>query len=124
MDKNDYELYTRVRLRDFSVATIVDRLGPDYIVDTGNNAIDWETIKISADEIVCKAVFEIEFIRKHVEVIDIYGKTTCGIVDDIYYAEEEDDEEGLLSLLLLELGTDGLIEYKEFEVVKVLIKGE
>lgn len=124
MDKNEYEIYTRVRLRDFSVATIVERLGPDYIVDIGNDTTDWETIEISADEIVCKAVFEIEFIRKHVEVIDIYGKTTYGIVDDIFYAEEEDDEEGLLSLLLLDLNTDGLLEYKEFEVIKVLIKGE
>lgn len=122
MDKNEYELYTRVRLRDFSVATIVDRLGPDYIVDTGNNAADWETIKISADEIVCKVVFEKEQIRKFVEVTSIDGDTVAGIVDDIW--SEDEDEEGLLSLLLLNLSTDGIIEYKEYEVEKVVIKGE
>ena len=51
MDKKEYELYTRVRLRDLSVATVVDRIGPDYIVDVGNDASDWDTIEISADEV-------------------------------------------------------------------------
>ena len=122
MGKTEYELYTRVRLRDLSVATIVDRLGPDYIVDIGNNESDWDTVQISADEIVCKAVFEKEHIRKFVEVTSIDGDTVAGIVDDIWY--EDEVEEGLLSLLLLNPNTDGIIEYKEFEVVKVVIKGE
>ena len=120
MGKTEYELYTRVRLRDFSVATIVDRLGPDYIVDIGNNESDWDTVQISADEIVCRAVFEKEQIRKFVEVTSIDGDTVAGIVDDIWYGDE--DEEGLLSLLLFNPNTDGIIEYKEFEVVKVVIK--
>lgn len=120
MGKTEYELYTRVRLRDLSVATIVDRLGPDYIVDIGNDESDWDTIEISADEIVCKAVFEKEQIRKFVEVTSIDGDTVAGIVDDIWC----EDEEGLLSLILLNPNTDGLIEYKEYEVVKVVIKGD
>ena len=68
MSKSEYELFTRVRLRDLSVATIVDRLGPDYIVDIGSNESDWDTVQISADEIVCRAVFEKKQIRKFVEV--------------------------------------------------------
>lgn len=68
MDKKEYELYTRVRLRDLSVATVVDRIGSDYIVDVGNDALDWDTIEISADEVVCKAIFEKTFFRKSVEV--------------------------------------------------------
>lgn len=122
MSKTEYELYTRVRLRDFSVATVVDRLGPDYIVDIGSDESDWDTIEISTDEIVCKAVFEKEQIRKFVEVTSIDGDTVAGIVDDIWH--EDEDEEGLLSLLLLNPNTDGLIEYKEYEVVKVVIKGD
>ena len=120
MSKLEYELFTRVRLRDLSVATIVDRLGPDYIVDIGSNESDWDTVQISADEIVCRAIFEKEQIRKFVEVTSIDGDTVVGIVDDIWY----EDEEGLLSLLLLNPKTDGLIEYKEYEVEKVVIKGE
>lgn len=118
MSKSEYELFTRVRLRDLSVATIVDRLGPDYIVDIGSNESDWDTVQISADEIVCRAVFEKKQIRKFVEVTSIGGDTVAGIVDDIWY------EEGLLSLLLLNPNTDGLIEYKEYGVEKVVIKGE
>ena len=53
----EYELYTRVRLRDMSVGTIVDRMGNDYIVDIGHCEADWETIIVHPDEIVCKAVF-------------------------------------------------------------------
>lgn len=122
MGKTEYELFTRVRLRDFSVVTIVDRLGSDYIVDIGNNESDWDTVQISSDEVVCKAVFEKEQIRKFVEVTSIDGDTVAGIVDDIWY--EDGDEEDLLSLLLLNLNTDGIIEYKEYEVEKVVIKGE
>ena len=44
-------------------------------------------------------------------------------VDGVGQAGHEDeDEEGLLSLLLFNPNTDGIIEYKEFEVVKVVIK--
>lgn len=119
MSKSEYELFTRVRLRDFSVATIVDNLGPDYIVDIGSNESDWDTVQISADEIVCRAIFEKEQIRKFVEVTSIDGDTVAGIVDDVWY----EDEEGLLFLLLLNPKTDGLIEYKECEVEKVVKKG-
>lgn len=119
MDKKEYELYTRVRLRDLSVATVVDRIGPDYIVDVGNDASDWDTIEISADEVVCKAIFEKTFFRKTVEVTDIGGKTVKGIVDDIYHDDE--DEDGVLSLLLLDSNTDGLILYKEYEVERITL---
>ena len=101
------------------MATVVDRIGPDYIVDVGNDASDWDTIEISADEVVCKAIFEKTFFRKSVEVTDIGGKTLKGIVDDIYHDDE--DEDGVLSLLLLDSNTDGLILYKEYEVERITL---
>ena len=69
----EYELYTLVRLRDMSIGTIVDRMGNDYIVDTGHSEADWKTIFVHPDEIVCKAVFDKELIRKKVVITDIDG---------------------------------------------------
>lgn len=114
---NEYALFTSVRLRNLSTGTIVDRMGQDYIVDIGNDSSDWDSIRVSPDGIVCKAVFDKSFIRKKVIVIDVDGNEKAGLVDDIY-----PDEEGDAGVLLLDLyikETEGIIEYKEFEVREI-----
>lgn len=74
----EYELYTSVRLRDLSIGTIVDRMGPDYIVDIGKDSSDWDSITVSPDGIACKAVFDKSYIRKKVIVIDLGGDERAG----------------------------------------------
>lgn len=113
----EYELYTLVRLRDMSVGTIVDRMGNDYIVDTGHSEADWETIIVHPNEIVCKAVFDKELIRKKVVITAIDGKEYKGIVDDIYHDEE--DAEGVLSLLLIWKEVNGMIAFHEQEIQQI-----
>ena len=113
----EYELYTCVRLRDMSVGTIVDRMGNDYIVDTGHSEADWKTIIVHPDEIVCKAVFDKELIRKKVVITDIDGKEYKGIVDAIYHDEE--DAEGVLSLLLIWKEVNGMIAFREQEIQQI-----
>jgi len=114
---SEYELYTSVRLRDLSTGSIVDRMGPDYIVDIGKDSSDWDSITVRPDGIVCKAVFDSSYIRKKVVVIDLDGDEKAGLVDDIY-----PDEDGAAGVLLLDLyikETDGIIEYKESEVREI-----
>lgn len=114
---NEYALFTSVRLRNLSKGTVVDRMGPEYIVDIGNDSSDWDSVAVSPDEIVCKAVFDKSFIRKRVIVIALDGDEKAGLVDDIY-----PDEEGDAGVLLLDLyikETEGIIEYKEFEVREI-----
>lgn len=113
----EYELYTSVRLRDLSTGTIVDRMGPDYIVDIGKDSSDWDSITVRPDGIVCKAVFDKSYIRKKVIVIDLDGDEKAGLVDDIY--PDEDGEAGALLLDLYIKETDGIIEYKESEVKEI-----
>lgn len=117
MPSTEYELYTRVRLRDMSVGTIVDRMGSDYVVDIGHSEKDWDTIIVHPEEIVCRAVFDKEFIRKKVIVTASDGKEHKGIVDDIYH--DEDDAEGILRLLLLWEEIDGMIEFCEQEIREI-----
>ena len=44
--------YSKIELRDGRTGYIVDTLGPDYIVDVGESAEDWDTIIVKEDEIV------------------------------------------------------------------------
>ena len=113
----EYELFTNVRLRDMSVGTIVDRMGSDYVVDTGHSEKDWDTIIVHPDEIVCRVVFDKEFIRKKVVITATDGKEHRGIVDDIYH--DEDDAEGVLRLLLTWKEVDGMIEFYEHEIQQI-----
>lgn len=115
--RKEYDLFTSVRLRDLSTGTIVDRMGPDYIVDIGKDSSDWDSITVSPNEIVCKAVFDPAYIRKKVVVIDLDGDERAGWVDDIY--PDEDGEAGVLLLDLYIKETDGIIEYKESEVREI-----
>lgn len=114
---SEYELYTSVRLRDLSTGAIVDRMGPDYIVDIGKDSSDWDSITVRQEGIVCKAVFDPSYIRKKVVVIDLDGDERAGLVDDIY--PDEDGEAGVLLLDLYIKETDGIIEYKESEVREI-----
>lgn len=44
-------LYSRVILEDGTVGTIVDRMGPDYVIDIGHDSSDWYTICVSKEKI-------------------------------------------------------------------------
>lgn len=47
------ELYSTVRLKDGREGTVVEMDGPDhYLVDVGSSPEDWETVSVSANEIV------------------------------------------------------------------------
>lgn len=46
-----YEMYTPIKLKDGRVASIVDCLGPDYVVDVGKDETDWDTIIVKEEEI-------------------------------------------------------------------------
>ena len=46
-----YKQYTKVKLKDGRIATVVDYYGPDYIVDVGNSPKNWDTIVVKAEEI-------------------------------------------------------------------------
>lgn len=45
------EKYKRIRTKDGREGTIVDYLGPDYIVDIGSSPEDWDTILVKAEEV-------------------------------------------------------------------------
>jgi len=47
----EYKQYDVIKLKDGRVGTIVEMLGPDYIVDVGSSPEDWETVLVIADEI-------------------------------------------------------------------------
>lgn len=47
----DYKQYDTVKLRDGREGTIVEILGPDFIVDVGSSPEDWETIFVKCDEV-------------------------------------------------------------------------
>ncbi|MBQ9142440.1 MAG: hypothetical protein IJX63_11740 [Lachnospiraceae bacterium] len=49
-----YKQYDVIKLKDGRDGTIVEILGPDYIVDVGSSPEDWETILVKADEIAEK----------------------------------------------------------------------
>ena len=46
------ELYSIVKLKDGRIGTVVDMLGPLYIVDIGTSPDDWDTIVVEPDEII------------------------------------------------------------------------
>lgn len=41
----------KVKLKDGRVATVVDTLGEDFVVDVGTSLDDWDTIIVSANDI-------------------------------------------------------------------------
>lgn len=45
------KLYEKVKLKDGRVGTIVETLGPDYIVDVGSSPADWDTIIVKEEEL-------------------------------------------------------------------------
>lgn len=47
----EHKQYDRIKLKDGREGTIVEVLGPDYIVDVGSSPKDWDTILVKADEI-------------------------------------------------------------------------
>ena len=50
-NNKEYELYTTVLLNDKTTGVIVDRIGQDYVVDIGNNTVNWETILVRPEDI-------------------------------------------------------------------------
>ena len=46
-----YKEFDEVKLKDGRAGTIMDMLGPDYIVDVGETEKDYETIMVKPEEI-------------------------------------------------------------------------
>ena len=47
----EHKQYDKIKLKDGREGTIVEVLGPDYIVDVGSSPKDWDTIFVKAEEI-------------------------------------------------------------------------
>lgn len=49
----EIKLYSHVRLKNGQEGAVVEMDGPDhYLVDVGSSPEDWETVSVSASEIV------------------------------------------------------------------------
>lgn len=46
-----YEQYDTVRLKDGRTGTIMDKVGPDYVIDVGESEEDFDTIMATPEEI-------------------------------------------------------------------------
>lgn len=79
--------------------------------------LELQCIIVHPNEIVCRAVFDKELIRKKVVITDIEGKAYKGIVDDIYHDEEE--AEGVFSLSLIWKEVNGMIDFHEQEIQQI-----
>lgn len=50
-----YVQFDTVRLKDGRTGTIIDTIGPDYVVDIGESEEDYDTIMATPEEIEGKA---------------------------------------------------------------------
>ena len=48
----EYKEFDTVKLKDGRIGTIVDKLGPDYVVDVGDKEEDYDTILVSEEDIL------------------------------------------------------------------------
>ena len=46
-----HKQYEIIKLKDGREGTIVEIVGPDYIVDVGSSPEDWDTILVKAEDI-------------------------------------------------------------------------
>lgn len=46
-----YKQFDEVKLKDGRAGTIMDTMGPDYIIDVGETEEDYETIMVKPEEI-------------------------------------------------------------------------
>ena len=46
-------LFDVIKLKNGQEASVVDRCGPDYIVDVGDNPSNFDTIMVSKEEVEC-----------------------------------------------------------------------
>jgi len=53
LDKDRYEIFTKILLTNNKTGIIVDYLGPDYVVDIGSTEDEYDTIIVTAEEIDC-----------------------------------------------------------------------
>ena len=47
----EYGIFDKIRLKDGTLGTIVDRLGPDYVVDIGTTNKEYDTVLVKIEEI-------------------------------------------------------------------------
>lgn len=47
----EYKEFDTVKLKDGRIGTIVDKIGPDYVVDVGEKEEDYETVLVKASDI-------------------------------------------------------------------------
>ena len=47
----EYQIFDRVKLKDGRSGTIVDAMGPDFVVDIGQTDEEYDTILVKPEEI-------------------------------------------------------------------------
>lgn len=47
----EYQIFDRIKLKSGKAGTIVDTMGPDYVVDIGQDEEEFDTIMVKPEEI-------------------------------------------------------------------------
>lgn len=47
----EYQIFDRVKLKDGRSGTIMDKMGPDFVVDIGKSDKEYDTILVKPEEI-------------------------------------------------------------------------